>query len=117
PQNQARRKMLFYGDVLQFRLSRELLQLTRLEAPQDRKRAILANQSVVQKQPRHRREEKIRHCVTMQIDHKDSAARDATHFTQKFNDMRIAKVMREQRANDVFKLLVNKRKPKSIATH
>ena len=87
--------MLFYRDVLQLRLSGELLQLIRLEAPQDRKRAILANQTIVQKQPRHCRKEKIRHGAAMQIDHKDSAAGNATHFAQKFNNLRIEKMMHE----------------------
>src|SRR5450432_1457617 len=54
--------------------------------------------------------------MTMKIDHKNASPRDAVEFAQDSHRLFIDEVVREQRTDCVVKLVIGKRKVKSIAT-
>src|SRR5690349_9120779 len=97
------------GDVVQTRCSRQIQQLARFETAENRKRAVVSNQSILEYELAECCVEKVGHGIAMQIDHEDAPARDATHLAQKVNDLFVGKVMREQRTHDVIKFRLAKR--------
>src|SRR5258706_12940743 len=99
--------------VRQTRLLCDLFHLFRRETLQNRKRAILANQTIVQEQMADRGVEKIGDRIAIEIDDKNPAPRNARHLPQDLDSARVIKVMQRQRLNRVTKRIVAKRQLES----
>src|SRR5712691_2594488 len=109
--------MLLDSNVHQLRSMTKVFQLIRLEATQDRERAVCADQAIMQKQAAHRRVEIIGDRIAVQIDYKDAATCDSAHLTQEIDYPFISKMMSEQRADRIIELAVCERKPKRITAN
>ena len=94
--------MFLDSRVRQTGLLSDLGHLFRLETFQNRERAILANQTIVQKQMTDRRVKKIGDRVAIEIDDKDPSPRNAGHLPQDLDRARVVKVMQRQRLNHII---------------
>ena len=97
--------MFLNFDPIKTCLPSNLFQLIRLEAPQNRQRAVFTYQPIVQKQMTDRRIEKICDRVTMQIDYEEATLRHPIHFAQNPNRAFIIKMVQRQRLNHIIKRL------------
>src|SRR5712691_11900867 len=94
--------MLFDFHVQQLRSMTKAGQLIRLEAAQDRERAVFADQAIMQKQAADRRVEIIGDGVAVQIDYKDAATCDPAHLAQKIYYPFVSEMMSEQRTDRII---------------
>src|SRR5258707_15709553 len=109
--------MLLDFHVHQLRSMTKVFQLIRLEATQDRERAVFADQAIMQKQAADRVVEIIGDGVAVQIDYKDAATCDPAHLAQEIDYPFVSEMMSEQRTDRIIEFAIPERKPKRITAN
>src|SRR5712692_8762308 len=109
--------MFLNDDIPESGLMTKRLHFFRLETPQNRKRAVFTQQSIVQEQAPDCRIEKIRERVPVQVDYENSARRNAAHFAKNTDRAHVVKMMQRQGRDGVIDGIIGKRKRESVGLH
>jgi hypothetical protein len=109
--------MMLDPNVVKARGVAQTNHLLGFETPQNRKRAVVTDQTIFENKFSQRRVKQIRHRIAMQIDHENSPLGHAVHLTQNAHNLFVDEVMREERTHHVSKLVVSKWQFERVTTH
>src|SRR5687768_16935491 len=96
--------MMLNPKIAQARGLAQTDQLFSFKTSQYRKRAVVAEQAVLQHQFSQCCVEEVRHWIAMEIDHEDAVSCHSAHLPQDVHNLFIDEVMREERTHHVIKL-------------